>query len=301
MACFYPLFAYKALVPNAETGKRAIVFNPSKALIEGSSFKLPCGQCQGCRLDKAQDWATRCGHEAQMHASNCFVTLTFDDQNVPQDYSVRKRDFQLFMMKIRKLRSGVRFFGCGEYGDEGLRPHYHALLFNFDFADKKFWSKRDDYRVYKSELLEDLWPFGLSEIGSVTPQSGGYVARYCLKKYTGDKADDHYSRVSPIDGVVHRVQPEFALMSRRPGVGSSWFDKFSTDAFPSDFVVVDGRKVRPPAYYLSRLAEASQKPIKRARKRASVKPAARANSTPARLAVREVVLCRKVQRLERQV
>ena len=147
-----------------------------------------------------------------MHDRNCFLTLTYDDQNVPQDYSVRKREWQLLMKRVRKFAgSGVRFFGCGEYGDRGGRPHYHGLLFGLDFEDKKLWSVRDGYRVYKSDQLEKLWPFGMSEIGSVTPESAGYVARYCLKKFTGKGADDHYSRVSPIDGQVHRVEPESLL------------------------------------------------------------------------------------------
>ena len=97
--------------------------------------------------------------------------------------------------------------------------------------------------------------------------AGALVARYCLKKFTGKGADDHYSRVSPIDGQVHRVEPEFALMSRRPGLGTTWFEKFASDAFPSDFLIVDGRKVRPPGFYLRKLDEAAQQPIKRSRKR----------------------------------
>ena len=63
------------------------------------------------------------------------------------------------MKRVRKFAgSGVRFFGCGEYGDRGGRPHYHGLLFGLDFEDKKLWSVRDGYRVYKSDQLEKLWP-----------------------------------------------------------------------------------------------------------------------------------------------
>lgn len=302
LTCFSPLTAYRSLAADPTTGKHGIVFNPTKALIEGSSFKLPCGQCSGCRAGRAKEWAIRCGHEAKMHDRNCFLTLTYDNQQVPQDYSVRKREWQLLMKRVRKFAgAGVRFFGCGEYGDTTGRPHYHGLLFGFDFEDKKFWAKRDGHHVFKSDQLEKLWPFGMSEIGSVTPESAGYVARYCLKKFTGQQADDHYTRVSPIDGQVYRVEPEFALMSRRPGLGTTWFEKFAGDAFPSDFLIVDGRKVRPPGFYLRKLDEAAQQPIKRSRKRFSVQPAHRANSTKERLAVREQVFQSRMKRLVRSI
>lgn len=318
MTCFHPLIGFKALAPDPETGKRGIVFNPVKALIEGGGFRLPCGQCKGCRIDKAAQWALRCGHEAQMHDRNCFLTLTYADEHVPQDYSVQKREWQLFMKRARnEYGSGVRFFGCGEYGDQTGRPHYHGLLFGHDFEDKKVWTKRNGHDVYRSDALEKLWPYGNSELGSVTPQSAGYCARYCLKKQTGKGADDHYFRVSPIDGLEHRVEPEFALMSRRPGLGTAWFEKFRTDAFPSDFLIVDGRKVKPPMFYFRKLAKEAGTPaeragrilrdaasgadtrIKRTRKRFAVQPAQRANGTKERLAVREEVFAERTERLIR--
>lgn len=298
MTCFHPLKAFRSQEVNPETGKRGITFNSKKALVEGSMIKLPCGQCSGCRANRAHEWALRCDHEAKSHDCNSFVTLTYDDENVPQDFSVKLRDWQLFLKRLRKRAAvRIRYFGCGEYGEQTLRPHYHGLLFGFDFADKKLWSRRDGYQVFKSEMLSDLWPFGMSEIGSVTYQSGGYVARYCLKKMTGDRALDHYCRVSPIDGQVHQVLPEFATMSLKPGIGTQWFQKFGTDAFPSDFLIVDGRKVRPPAYYLRQLDDAGQEAIKRARKRRAADPAQRWNSTRERLAVREVIHEARLKRL----
>lgn len=301
MTCFHPLTGYRALTPNPDTGKCGIVFNPSKSLIGVSSpIKLPCGQCSGCRAERAHQWAVRCGHESRSFDSSCFITLSYNDESVPSDFSVKMRHWQLFMMRLRKrFGSGIRFFGCGEYGDQSLRPHYHALLFNFDFADKRYRTERNGNRVFTSEALSELWPDGFHEIGSVTNASAGYVARYCLKKINGKRADDHYYRPSPVDGQMHRVEPEFATMSRRPGLGTNWFDNFAAETFPSDFLIVDGRKVRPPAYYLRRLDESGQEKIKRARKRAAVKPEARWNSTPERLAVREEVHAARIKRLVR--
>lgn len=332
MTCFSPLKASRAAVPN-ENGKRPIVFNSKHGLVEGSSLVLPCGQCRGCRSQRSREWGIRCSHEASIHGhNNCFLTLTYDDDHLPADYSVRKEALQLFMRRLRKrFGAGIRFFACGEYGDNTLRPHYHVLLLNFDFPDKVLLCERKGHRVYTSKALRELWPDGLHEIGSVTAASANYVARYCVKKRTGAQASDHYTRFSPVDGSMHRVEPEFANMSRGGrgglgGIGTPWFEKFGSDAFPSDFVIIDGRKVRPPRFYLRKLEQraeaaaveaaasdpsssvgrvlrsASNRPdvsIKRKRKAAAATPAARANSTPERLRVREYIQSRRDKRLVR--
>lgn len=299
MTCYHPLKAYRSTERNPTTGKYGLTFNATKALREGSTLALPCGRCIGCRVDRSRQWAMRCLHEAQCHDRNCFLTLTYDDQNVPQDYSLKLRDWQLFMKRLRK-RSGarLRFFAAGEYGDQLGRPHYHALLFGYDFADKQLFrtTPRGD-RVYTSELLRELWPVGLHELGNVTFKSAAYTARYVIKKTNGDRAADHYNRVSPVDGQTYNVAPEFAVMSRRPGVGTEWFRRFKGDAFPSDFLIVDGRKIKPPKFYLTKLSEDEQKPVKRTRARQSLKQ--RDNNTPARLKVREEIQQVRAKRLQR--
>ena len=320
MPCYRPLKAYKAQEINPETGKHRITFNPHKALVQGSALTLACGQCIGCRADKAQGWGIRCQHEAQMHDASCFFTLTYDDENVPADYSVKLTDWQKFLRRTRKRigLKGLRFAGGGEYGERGLRPHYHGLFFNYDFPDKRYICKRNGHPVYSSKLLGELWPLGSSELGTVTHASAAYCARYALKKITGKGADDHYWRVSPVDGSPYRVEPEFFTMSRRPGLGTAWFDKFGSDAFSASVVVsspfpnrvgrvssvsegvrADGRTVRPPDFYLNKLSEAERQAVKRQRKRFSLKPEARANSTPDRLAVREEVHRDRMKRLIR--
>lgn len=303
MPCFSPLAAYRSPEVNPATGKRQLVFSSKGALIEGSAIKLPCGQCAGCRSDRARANAIRCAHEAKLSGESCFVTLTYDDASVPADYSIKLRDWQLFMKRLRFKAGGVRirYFACGEYGENTLRPHYHALLFGWDFPDKKLYTERRGNRVYKSDMLEELWPFGFHELGAVTMKSAGYCARYVMKKMTGELVADHYYRRSPIDGQMHHVAPEFATMSLKPGLGSAWFDRYASDAFPSDFIVVDGRKMRPPQYYLRKLAESQQEPIKRARKRHAAKPAVRAKSTPERLKAREAVHAERMSRLVRSL
>jgi len=301
MPCYHPLTAWKSVEVNPTTGKHQLTFNPHKALVQGTSLRLPCGQCIGCRMKRSEQWGMRCMHEAKMHDENCTVTLTFDDEHVAHDYSVRKRDWQLFVKNLRYEAGDrpIRYAGNGEYGDDAGRPHHHGLLFGWDFPDKRFYMKRNGYPVFKSELLDSIWGKGICEIGSVTHESAAYVARYCLKKITGERSQEHYFRQSPIDGEWHQVEPEFFLMSRRPGIASTWFDKFASDCFPSDCLVVDGRKVPVPAYYLGKLDESGQVPIKRARKRKAIEPAQRWNSTPERLAVRKEVRQARLKRLKR--
>ena len=193
----------------------------------------------------------RCLHEASLHDRNCFITLTFDDNNLPDDKSLDVRHFQLFMKKLRKkFGNGIRYYHCGEYGEMFRRPHYHACLFGFDFKDKYFWkySSSGDGKsipLYRSSDLERLWTFGYSSIGDVTFESAAYVARYIMKKINGDMAFDHY--IDKETGAM--LKPEYTTMSRRPGIAFNWFKKFSSDVYPHDFTYIRDRKVRPPKYY----------------------------------------------------
>jgi len=238
MQCFYPLQAWRGKV--GSNGKRSVVFHRRDGFKE-FELKLPCGQCRGCRLERSRQWALRCLHESELYDRNCFITLTYDDDHISQNRSIDVREFQLFMKKLRKYFSGekIRFFHCGEYGEKFGRPHYHACLFNFDFDDKVLHSIRNGFRLYVSDTLNHIWNKGQCMIGDVTFESAAYVARYIMKKITGDRAVEHY------DG----RKPEYVTMSRRPGLGSDWFKKFKSDVYPSDFVVSRGVKMRPPKFY----------------------------------------------------
>lgn len=192
----------------------------------------------------------RCMHEASLHTDNCFITLTYNDENLPEGGSLQLKHYQDFMKRLRKrFGSGIRFFHCGEYGEKFSRPHYHACLFNFDFPDKQIF-KSGENNLYTSKALQELWPHGFSTIGDVTFESAAYVARYITKKITGDKAEDHYEILDPRTGELTQRKPEYTTMSRRPGIGKGWFDKYRTDVYPSDEVVLRGGKsMKPPKAY----------------------------------------------------
>lgn len=245
MPCYHPISAYQCT-------DGSIVFYESKRHDISRSLQLPCGQCVGCRLERSRQWAIRCMHEAQMHTQNCFITPTYDDAHLPSDRSLHYRDFQLFIKRLRKRYPGrrIRYYMAGEYGENFGRPHWHACIFGLDFDDKKLWKRTAANSVlYRSQDLELLWPFGYSSIGDVTFESAAYVARYIMKKVTGKNAAEHYQEIDPDTGEITNRTPEFTKMSLKPGIGYEWYKQYTSDVYPHDYVVVRGKKVKPPKYY----------------------------------------------------
>lgn len=304
MACFRPMTAWYSKHINP-SGRRSLVFSPASALEPDSPLDIACGQCVGCRLERSRQWAIRCIHEASLYDDNCFITLTFSPDEIVKrsnPFTVDVRDFQLFMKRLRKrFGSNIRFFHCGEYGEEFGRPHYHACLFNFDFPDKTLFRVTNGHRLYVSESLSQLWPFGFHTIGTLTFESAAYVSRYIMKKVTGDMSQDHYSIIDPDNGeYLGQRKPEYVTMSRRPGIGKGWFDKYQKEVYPDDFVIVNGHKCRPPKYY-DRLLETTRPyelDLVKDNRFMSARDFAD-NNTPDRLKVRETILKDRLSRLVR--
>lgn len=297
MVCYHPLRGYRSRSLN-EQGKRPIVFKASEGFLD-RPVTLPCGQCIGCRLERSRQWAVRCYHEASLYDNNCFITLTYDDEHLPDDRSLDVRHFQKFMKRLRKkYGANIRFYHCGEYGERFGRPHYHACIFNHDFEDKVLWRKINDVPLFLSASLQQLWPLGHSSVGTVTFQSAAYVARYIMKKRLGRGSEEHY--MDPETGVIRK--PEYTTMSRKPGIGQPWLEKFKTDVYPDDFVIINGKKVRPPRYYDQQIEltdTESYEELKRRRVRQANKH--KANNTPERLKVRETIQGHKLRRLPRSL
>lgn len=267
------------------------------------SLQLPCGQCVGCRLERSRQWAMRCLHEASLSPRNCFITLTYRDECLPERGSLDYSHFQLFMKRFRKAVSPVRprFYMCGEYGEELSRPHFHACIFGYDFEDKRIWKKTTSGSViYRSEALEKLWTFGHSSVGDVNFQTAAYVARYCMKKVTGLRASEHYLRVDQDTGECYSMVPEFTHMSLKPGIGASWFSKFLGDVFPHDYCVVNGKMVKPPKFYDRKYAASNPDDFESVQWQRELDAALRASdNTPERLAVKEIVANAALSRLKR--
>lgn len=220
MACVLPLEGWYSQRLN-ESGKRPIVFNIRDGFSD-RPVQVPCGKCIGCRFDRSRMWAIRVYHESFQHSRSAFLTLTYSDESV---VAINKRDIQLFVKRLRKL-CPVRYFAVGEYGSRTNRPHYHMVVFGADFMGGSF---RMNDELYCNPIVQETWGKGIVSIGSVSYGSCAYVAGYTLGKLGATDT--------------------FALMSRRPGIGHDWLDKYGDDIVNTGHCVIEGRKVAVPRKY----------------------------------------------------
>lgn len=253
VACKRPITAYRS-IHHSNKGNWPIVFNRNDGYSD-IKLKLPCGQCIGCRIEITQMWATRCVHESQMHTENSYITLTYNEESLPLNGSLYKPHFQKFMKRLRKeYGHQIRYYHCGEYGDELSRPHYHALLFGHSFQDKTFFKNENGNNHYISQELTKIWGKGHATIGDVTYQSSRYVAGYIQKKLTGQKSNGHYKG--------HQI--EYATGSRNPGIGQPFYEKYKDDMFNIGRVILmDNRQVKIPRYYEELLKKEDPKRYRR--------------------------------------
>lgn len=300
MPCFSPLTAFRSKDVGV-SGKRALTFNRQGSL-SGIPLRIPCGQCVGCRLERSRQWAMRCLHEKRLHKDTCFLTLTYRTELLPPGGTLVKRDLQLFMKRLRKHAGKVRFYACGEYGDVNKRPHYHVLLYGYAFPDlKPYGVNRRHEKYFTSKVLEEIWGKGLCVVGAVTFDSAAYVARYVMKKVTGDASRVHY-RVVDGDGVVTERIAEFTLMSRKPGIGTGWYVKYGEETYVHDSVIVNGKEVRPPRFYDTKFELANpEKFVKLKKLRRRRMRLFRADNTVDRRRVKERLQWLRMRELQRRV
>lgn len=200
---------------------------------------MPCGRCMPCRVKRARSWALRIMHETRSWDDVIFLTLTYDDNNLPYRGSLVKEHAQKFLKRLRRnTGKNIRYFLGAEYGDTTRRPHYHLIVFGLGLADR--------------QQIEDCWGKGFVYLGSVTFDSACYVASYTLKKLTGERSAE-YSRL----GII----PEFSLMSRRPGIGYSYVESNKPFLKQNGFCIVKGSKVPLPRYYSDKVFTEAEKHI----------------------------------------
>lgn len=237
-------------------------YHPSKVTIGRKSLAragahvsdtvtVPCGHCLGCRSDQARSWAVRLVHEGETMSPAWFVTLTYSPDKLPLNGSLDPDDFTRFIKRLRRMFEGKRlsYYVAGEYGDNTARPHYHAVLYGIDFLDRVEFTRRHGAPVFRSEVLERCWSHGLCELTGLNYAAARYVASYVRKKVRQRDEPNHYVRVDPATGELIDIEVEYGRMSRNPAIGRRWIERFWSDVYPRDFVVVDGTPVKPPRYY----------------------------------------------------
>lgn len=282
MVCYHPLKAFpigktvKGKLENRITGydvdhvelihgkwleAPSTLVSPYAQKVVKDFIRIPCGRCIGCRLDYSRQWADRCMLEMKYHESSYFVTLTYDDEHMPiNDYvdtntgvcgkvaSLRKRDFQLFMKSLRKnykYDNRLRYFMAGEYGNQTRRPHYHAIIFGLKLDDLVFYKQRNGFTYYNSKFLDDCWDKkGFVVVAKACWETCAYTARYIMKKQKGEESSIYKD---------YNFEPEFTLMSRKPGIGRKFFDEKGSAIFDTDFVSIStpegGKNIYPSRYY----------------------------------------------------
>lgn len=231
MRCVAPFVAVR------KPGGVRLLGNARSGFFKSGEFPLACGTCVACLKNRARNWAVRATHEFSFHTRSCFLTLTYDEEHLPYAGSLVPEHFQKFVRAVRaEFGKGIKFLGCGEYGERWGRPHYHAIFFGVDFfQDRYVAGKRQASEVFRSPSLESLWPMGRSEIGSATVASAGYVAGYVAKKCSRERLEGR--------------EPEFLRMSLRPALGMRWIAEHWRSVYARDSVVMDGFELPVPRAY----------------------------------------------------
>jgi len=376
MPCYHPITAYKP----RDGGK--LEFTSSK--VDADEITIPCGQCRGCRRKRSREWAIRCVHEIRAHTFNCFITLTYNNDNLPQDAGLNHKHFAEFIGRLRAAlhreinrrentptptigadegpdavkararqqhaswtskagerllpsrplrgaegrggehqnrflydlgevsksqpsrrkeraarRLHVGYYMCGEYGERNGRPHYHALLFGVDFADRQFHTMRNGNRIDTSKTLEKLWGMGFASVGGATYESARYISEYILKKLRDGKTTRQ--QVNLQTGEIEEVKKEYNAMSRRPGVGSGYLSKHG-EYLAHGWVIHKESKIPPPRYYDKWFSKYNPEQWEALQhQRYLLQQLHREHHTPERLAVQELVDRAKTRTFKRDL
>lgn len=244
-------------------------------------IQIPCGKCEGCRLDQAREMSIRCALESLEWKENHFITLTYDDKHIPKTRDhIRARtneitgevheidneeentlwypDFQKFMKDLREYwrthynHTDIRFYMCGEYGPKTNRAHIHAIIYNLPIEPEDlipYTRNKYGQMRYTCPVIENIWKKGFVTVADVSWETCCYVAQYCTKKkggtLYGEIKEDFYKRQGKM--------PEFTQCSRRPGIGKAYFEKNFWDIYKDDQIMLKAKtglkKVRPSSYY----------------------------------------------------
>lgn len=195
-------------------------------------FVVPCGKCAACLTNRRNEWTTRLIMELEVATSAHFITLTYDEEHVlygARAPTLSKSDLQKFLKRLRKSiePSKIRYYAVGEYGTTTYRPHYHILMFNLPSN--------------KIDVIQEKWPFGFVDVGTVTGGSIHYVTKYHINRNHSPKGSE----------------PSFSVMSRRPAIGINYIERYGNyhrNNIDRTYVLHrGGEKSRLPRIYKNKL------------------------------------------------
>lgn len=259
MPCAAPLRAYKAA-----DGRLVFFKSSDKAFWQEpyTGLTIPCGHCILCREEQARQTAVRITHEATCHTENAFLTLTYDEANLPRFGSLDYRHLVLFWKRLRKTIGELRYYAVGEYGDKSLRPHYHACIFGHAFTHDRIIVQEQPHLLWEQLELTRCWGLGRVTVGELNFQTARYTASYVCKKL---RSKQRYVRIDEATGELVAVTQPRAFMSRN--IGKNWWITWGHQLKDHDQVVINGQPQKPPKAYDRWLGEVDEGKLGEIKKR----------------------------------
>lgn len=250
MPCEHPRDAWRPTIGGP------IHFNQPRNGHTYTKIEIPCGTCILCQQEKARQWAVRITHEAKQWDESSFLTLTYDEDNIPTYGSLQYEDLQKFWKRLRKQIGPLRYYAVGEYGDESLRPHYHACLFGHAFTEKRTILREGAQMLWTNKQILEAWGMGHVSVGALNFQTAQYTASYVLKKLVSKQK---YVRVDEETGELIPLEQPRSFMSRN--LARQWWDSYGHHTTAHDIVVINGKKQKPPKAYDRWLGEVDEKKL----------------------------------------
>lgn len=204
------------------------------------NLRLPCGRCTECISKRAIEWSLRARHEISCHKENSFITLTYDQDNLPSINHI-KIEFQKFLKRLRKhLKQKIRYMVSHEYGSKTFRPHHHVILFGYNPPNQKYLkTTKKGEKLFTSSDISKLWSLGFHSIGTANEKTAYYIASYSLK---GKK----HLLPDPNTGELIQISDSMDV-SKRPAIGYTYFLENYKQLVQSNSIL--------PRYYFKKLQE----------------------------------------------
>jgi len=246
-------------------------------------IEVPCGKCMACRIQRVNEWVTRLMHEYEQTKKGMFINLTYKNEELKYGAAVNRRvypiesgvlsavvppwisrmdnhgvrfatldktDLQRFFKRFRKeIQTPIKYFACGEYGEQSHRPHYHIILLGYEVPLHDLYYD-PILKGMTSKTIQKLWTAGHNVVGAVERDSIQYTVGYITKKLYGDQAEELFDN-------TNRQRP-FQLQSQ--GIGLEYAKKNIKKLVQGE-LTTDGITEILPRYYKKKLVKKDLKEL----------------------------------------